>query len=151
MGVGDGNHRHVAEFFVEGEEIGDVEPPVQGGELRDRDAARQREVEIVDVEMKDVKFGGLLEGFFDQQDEVGDLVEAVFVQAQGAPAGGHQPRLGHRVAAGKQRHLVALAHQLFGEVGDDPFRAPVVLRGDAFNRRRYLGNPHSHFSPPLRL
>ena len=42
-------------------------------------------------------------------------------------------RRGFGAAARKQRHLMALAHQLFGEIGNDPLCAPIERGRHAFH------------------
>ena len=47
---------------------------------------------------------------------------------------------GLRVAAGEQRDLVAVAHQLLGQIGDDPLGTPVELRRHALIQGSDLGD-----------
>src|SRR5688572_21816269 len=47
-----------------------------------------------------------------------------------------------RIAAGEQRDLMPLAHQLLGEIGNDSFRAPVQFRWNTFDQWRYLCDSH---------
>ena len=56
----------------------------------------------------------------------------------------HRPQRGRcrRIAACKQRHLVAERDQLLGQPVDDPLGAAVLFRGDSFDQRRDLGDAH---------
>src|SRR5258707_289753 len=51
LGVGDRDQGLVAELAVEGREVGEVEPPVEGGEVGGAHPARERVMEVVGVEM----------------------------------------------------------------------------------------------------
>ena len=50
-----GDNRHIGKLVVNRRQIGQVEPAVQGGQVRKRSATREREVKIVDMEMDDVE------------------------------------------------------------------------------------------------
>src|SRR5882757_4899733 len=50
-----GDNRHIGKLVVNRRQIGQVEPAVQGGNVRKRSATRQREVKIIDMEMNDVE------------------------------------------------------------------------------------------------
>jgi len=63
---------------------------VQGGEPCDRLAAREREVQVIDVEMNNVEFTGALKQLFQHHDAVRQPIDAMFVQPQGALAARHQ-------------------------------------------------------------
>src|SRR5471030_2897739 len=55
---------------------------------------------------------------------------------------GDESRRRHGIAAGEERHMVALAHQFFAQMRDNPFGAPVKSRRDALHQRSDLGNFH---------
>ena len=58
LGVRDRHDRHVVELAIHGREVGQIQPPVQGRHVRNSDAAREREVQVVDVKVDDVEVGG---------------------------------------------------------------------------------------------
>lgn len=70
-------------------------------------------MQIVDMEMHDIKLIGALEYMLQHQQMMCHLVYAVLVQPQGAPAGGYQSRGSHGVATGEKRDFMAQAGQLF--------------------------------------
>jgi hypothetical protein len=47
------------------------------------------------------------------------------VESQGMPAARYELRRSDRVAAGEERDLVSLRHQLFSQIGNDPLSAAV--------------------------
>jgi len=57
-------------------------------------AAREREVQVIDMEMNNVKFTGALKQLFQHHDVVCQLIDAIFVQPQGALAARHQVGFG---------------------------------------------------------
>src|SRR5688500_18490748 len=63
-------------------------------------------------------------------------------KAEGLIADGNEAGTGHRVTAGKQRHLMPLTHELFGQVGDDALCTTVKPGRHAVEKWRYLCNPH---------
>ena len=91
--------------------------------------AREREVQVVDVEVDDVELGARWRDLLEQQDVVRQRVDAARVEPQRPRRARHQPRRGHRVAAGEQRDVVALRHELLGQVGDDALGAAVERGG----------------------
>jgi len=58
--VRDGNQRHCAEARIKGLEILQILPTVEGSQGSSRQRAKQREMEQIDVKMKDVEFLGTL-------------------------------------------------------------------------------------------
>ena len=55
---------------------------------------------------------------------------------------GHEIGRRDRIAARKQRDVVAERHQFLGQVGDDPFGAAIEPRRHAFDKRRDLCDFH---------
>ena len=96
------------------------------------------------MEMDYVKLVGAAKHLLQEQNVMRHLVHAVLVQAQGAWARGNESGLRHRVTTGEEGHLVALADQLFREVGDDPLGPPVVLWRYALVERSNLGDTDTH-------
>src|SRR6266403_5630567 len=66
-----GDNRHIGKLVVNLRQIGQVEPAVQGGNVRKRSATRQREVKIVDMEMNDVELIEALKDLLQQDDMMG--------------------------------------------------------------------------------
>ena len=64
------------------------------------------------------------------------------IEADRLVAHGHQRRLGPRLGAGEQRHVVAELDQGVGEMGDDPLGAAVEARRDGLVERCDLGDLH---------
>ena len=84
------------------------------------------------MKMDDVEMARLAEDQFHQPDMVRQRLAALGVAPQGALAARHQARAGYRIAAGKQRDVVALPYQLLRQVADHPLRAAIQLRRNAF-------------------
>jgi hypothetical protein len=82
--------------------------------------------------------------------ELGDLLEQSYFVGKGfrhrpilserTRRTDHQPGRSSRVLAGEQSHLVTLAHQLLGEIGDDSLGPPVLVGRDTLEERRDLCN-----------
>ena len=107
-----------------------------------RQPVEDREVELVGVEMQDVERGCHPPHLVEHHHVVGDRVDDARAQPERLGAAGHEPGPGARMAAGEQRHVVALRHQLLREVGDDPLRPAVKARGHALDQRGNLGDSH---------
>jgi hypothetical protein len=76
--------------------------------LGNRLAARKREMQVIDMEMDDIKLVHMLKNLFHQHDVMRQLVRAMLIETQGTPTRGHQPGFGDRVAARKKRNVVTL-------------------------------------------
>src|SRR6266404_9797880 len=63
-----GDNRHIGELVVNRRQIGQVEPAVQGGNVRKRSATRQREVKIIDMEMNNVELVEALKNLLQKND-----------------------------------------------------------------------------------
>ena len=66
-----GDNRHIGKLVVNRRQIGQVEPAVQGGNVRKGSATRQREVKIIDMEMNDVELIESLKDLLQQDDMMG--------------------------------------------------------------------------------
>ena len=93
--------------------------------MRDRLTPAQGIVQIINVKMDDIELRSALEHTFQHQNLVRQSVHAVLVQTQRAPAPRHQPSFRHRVATGKERHVVTLTNQFLSEVRHNPFRPSI--------------------------
>src|SRR5690349_6477366 len=72
----------------------------------------------------------------------GNVFSHIWVEPERLPAGRHQFRQCAGVLACEQGHLMTLADELVGKVGDDAFGPAVEPRRHAFNQRRNLRNLH---------
>ena len=75
------NHRHLAEFLVQRHEVGQVETTVERGDMRMATAARQREVQVINVVMNDVELVGAARYLLEQQDMMRQLIDASLIEA----------------------------------------------------------------------
>ena len=137
--------------FIKWNQIGNIEPPMQGRHVRHALTPAQREMQVIDVKMDDIEFRGALKDMLEHQYLIRHLVCAVLVQPQGAPARSDQSgrRLG--VPTGKERYFVTLPHQFLREMRHDPFRPAVLFWRDTFKKRRHLSNSHGNSLPSLDL
>ena len=106
------------------------------------DVTDQREVPLFDMEMKDVELISPATDLIEHDDMIGDMVLDLGIQPKRLLRTAHKFRAGPRIAAGEERHLVALRHQLFRQIGNDPFRAAVETRRATFDERGNLGDLH---------
>jgi hypothetical protein len=143
--VGDRHHRNVVEFAIKRLQIGQIEPAMQRRDMRNGLPSRHREVEVVDMEVNDIELPRHAAHALEQQDVMGELVDAVIVETQRPRRDGHERRVRDGIAAGKERHVVALPNELVGQIRDDPFGAAVVPGRYAFVQRRDLCDPHDVF------
>ena len=73
--VGDRNDRHVAELVVHRAEVRDVEPAVERRHVRDAEAPRHREVEVVHVPVNEVEASALRRDRLELDDLVRDRID----------------------------------------------------------------------------
>ncbi len=111
---------------------------VQGGDGAARDRSKQREMELIDMEMQDVEIAGLLAHAVEHQHVVGDRIADAGVEPQRLGHAGDEVGGGDRIAAREQCDLMAEVHQLFSQVGDDPLGAAIKPWRDAFHQGRNL-------------
>jgi hypothetical protein len=149
--VGDRDQRDLRERLVEGQQVGHVEPSVQGRHGPVGDSADRGERQQVDVEVKHVEFGGPTQHLVQHHDVIGQVILDPGIEPQGHVGAGDQPGGGTGITAGKQSDVVSLAHQLLGEVRDDTLGPAVKLRRYAFGERRYLCNFHVNESNAGRM
>ena len=64
------------------------------------------------------------------------------IESQPVWGNGVQASAGSRVTAREQSHLMAEANQLFREIGNDAFSAPIELGRHTFMKRSDLGDSH---------
>src|SRR6266403_5660036 len=107
-----GDNRHIGKLVVNRRQIGQVEPTVQGGNVRKRSATRQREVKIVDMEMNDVELIKALKDLLQQDDMMGKSVHRL-AQSQRSRRDWNQMRGCPGIAAGEKCNFFSLPHELF--------------------------------------
>ena len=132
--VRDRNQRHLAEAQVEREQIRQVLTAVQRRDRAACDWPKQREMELIDMEMQDVEILGPPAHAIKHQHVIGNWIAHAGVEPQRRGYAGHEIGCRDRIAARKQRHVMAEADQFFGQVGDDPLGAAVKSWGNAFHQ-----------------
>ena len=137
--VGNADQLHFREGRETGPEVGQVEPPVKGGEAAPGEMAEQREVDEIDMEMKDVVAVRLGQHAIDHRQRVGQMIVDPG-EPQALVRAGHQPRRRLAVAAGVERDVVAELDQRFGQPPDDPFGAAIKLGRHGLREGRDLSN-----------
>src|SRR5882724_9506808 len=97
------------------------------------------------MKMDEVKSRCLPKHLIEQHRRMRQLIYTLIIQAQRARTGGYQARLGDRISAGKQGHLMPLADEFLRQIGDNPFSATVTLGWHAFEEGSYLSDLHRAF------
>ena len=123
-----------------------VQPTVQCGDGLVGEAADQRIVQDVDMEVEGVELIGEGPDAVEHDDVGRNRILYARVQPQCGFAEGDEPGGGAGVAAGKQRHVVTLPHQLLGQIGDDALGASVKARRAAFVQGSDLRDFHGGVS-----
>jgi hypothetical protein len=133
LGVGDRDEIHLRKFSKESLEFRDVEPAVECGHGWKTLPTCDREVQIVDVKVNDVKFGAVLSNDFEHSYVVCKRVGYIrSLETLGVLAYGTQFGCGHRVAARVESDIVPLSDELFCEIRYDALRPAVELWRYAF-------------------
>ena len=140
--VGDGDQRYAGMRPVVRPDLRQVEAPVQGRHEGRRLPREQREGPVIDVEMQDVELVGPLEDFLEHHERVRVGVADALVEADRARRHGRQRRRRDGVAAGEKGYVMAERHQLFRQIRNNPFRAPVEFGGHSFSQGRDLRDSH---------
>ena len=99
-------------------------------------------MQVGDVEMDDVELARATGDLFHHQQVVGEDITQPAGQTLGLGTYGDQLGLGFGIAAGKQRHLMALTDKLVCQKRHDPFGAAVEFRRNTFAKRRNLSDSH---------
>ena len=98
-------------------------------------------MEKIDVEMQDIEFRHPLGDPVQHDDVVRQgIVNAVEPERAGHDRG--ELRLGARIAAGEQGHIMALGDQFFRQPRYHAFGAAIKARRNAFHQWRNLCNLH---------
>src|SRR5437016_13293491 len=107
-----GDNWHISKLVVNRRQIGQVEPSVQGGQMRKGSATRQREMKVVDMKMNNVELVKALKDFLQQDDMMGKGVYRL-AQSQRARGDWNQVRGCLGIATGEKCDLFSLPHELF--------------------------------------
>ncbi len=106
-------------------------------------------MKLIDVKMQDVEIVSATRDPVQHQHIIGNDVADARFEAKGAGHTGHEFSRRDRVAARKQRHLMPESDQFFGEIVNNSLCPAIGSRGDAFDKRRDLGD--THITGPLGL
>src|ERR1700723_2526514 len=140
--MGDGNQWHFAEAGIKGLEICQILPAMKRSQSPSSQRAEKREVEEIDVKMKDIKLLRALAHLIDHQREMRNDIAHGRIEAQRARTTGSQLSAGDRVPTCKERHVVAESDKFFSQIGSDPLGAAVETRRNALNERSDLCDFH---------
>src|SRR4030088_1496617 len=99
-------------------------------------------MQIVHMRMNEIEIAGLAEYFFHHEDVMDHWVDAIGIKAQRFSADGKQPRVSDRVAAGKERDIVAKRYQHLRQPRNNSFRPSVEAGRNTLEKRRDLGYFH---------
>jgi hypothetical protein len=113
-----------------------------------RQRAEEREMEQIYVKMKNVKLLRALTHLINHQHKVGYDIAHGRIKAQGASTTRGQLGAGDRVSTCKERHIVAKADKVFGQIGNDPFSAAIEPRRNALNKWGDLCDLHDVLKSP---
>ena len=119
LGIRDRHHGRLGELLIDRDEVWKIKPAVQRGHMRGGLSPRQREVPVIDVEVDEVEVLRLLKNLLQEEKVMGELVRTPVIEAQPLRARGHETSAGDGIAAGEERHLMALADQSLSQVRDD--------------------------------
>jgi hypothetical protein len=105
-------------------------------------AARQREMQKIEVKMNDIEFRREAEHLLQHDEVMNQGVAVLRIQTQGMRYRWSQPGTSPGVAAGEQGDIVTLTDQFFGQIGNDAFGTTVEFWWNAFDQWGYLGDFH---------
>jgi hypothetical protein len=114
--VRNGNQVHLAELLIDGNEVREIETAVKSGNSTDfLFPPRDRKVQIIHVEVHNVKLGRLLSYPFDHPHMVSQRVKDFLAsQAQSSLANRMQLGVCDRVTACEKCYVVSLLNQFIG-------------------------------------
>ncbi len=127
-------------------EVRQVLASVQCGYRAARELVKNRKMELVDVEVKDVELWRHFPHLVEHHHVVGNGIAHRWIEPQRLRAARHQLCGGDGLPAGEQRDIVALGHQSFGEIAGNSFRASVEARRHTFDQRSNLRDSHLYGS-----
>src|SRR5437660_9538743 len=112
LGMRNGDNRHIGKLVVNRRQIAQVKPAMQRGHLGKRNATRQREVKIVDMEMNDVELVEALKDLLQQDDVMSKGVHCL-TQSERARGDWNQVRGCLGIAAREKRNVFSQPYELF--------------------------------------
>ena len=136
------NQREPAKGCVHPPQLWNVELSVHGRNRSSCETHSQRIVENVNVKMQDVKLLRHPTDLVEHDEMVRNRISYVGVKTKCLFTADLKSSGGDRVAAGEESHVVALADEFFGEIGDDPLSSSVQLGWAALHQRCYLRDLH---------
>src|SRR6266496_1470315 len=135
--------RHISKLVVKRSEVRDIEPAVQGCDVRNPQESRDWKMQVIDVEMDHIEFARALRYLLQQHDVVRNLIHAAFIQSKRAAAYGNKPGCGHRIATCEKGDFVPLADQFLTKIRNDSFGPSILLWRHTLDERRYLSDSHT--------
>ena len=78
--IGDGNHRDIGEFSIQGNELTDIQPPMKGGDMRTTLPPGQRKMQVIAMEVEDIELASQLEDPLHHQQMERQFIHALLVQ-----------------------------------------------------------------------
>ena len=142
LGVRDRDHRLPGKLAVDSRQFRQVEPTVQRRHMWTAVSPRQREMQVIDVEVNHVEIFGPAVNLVEHDEVMGELIYARRVCPQRPWTRSDKSRLGDRIPASEKRNVVPLPDQFFRQIGGDAFCASIVLWWNAFIQWGDLCNPH---------
>jgi len=106
---------------------------VKRADVRGRHSAHIREAQVIRVPVYQVEFGRHLDYFFQLEDNVCQLILAFLIQAQRVRRDRYKVCSCYRISARKQRNVMSLLDQFFGQPGHDRSVPPYSLGGTLSN------------------
>jgi len=110
-----------------------------------RQILEQHVLQEIDMEMDHVELPGSIPHLVQHHEVTGGMIPDPR-KPQRLGNAGNEFRGRPGIAASEQSHVMALTHELLGEPGDHPFRAPVEFRGNGLRQGGDLGNSHHDIS-----
>src|SRR5215471_21465883 len=99
LGVRNGNNRDIGELTIKRDQIRQVQSAVLGSNVRHIDPSRERKMQVIDVEMDNVKGHGILEDLLELKKMICQPIHTSRIQPKRTLAGRHQTAFGDRVTA----------------------------------------------------
>ncbi len=82
LGFRNRHDRHISKMVVKRSKVRDIEPAVQGCDVRNPQESRDWKMQIIDVEMDHIEFVRALRYVLQQQNVVCKLIHAAFIQSK---------------------------------------------------------------------
>ena len=140
--VGDRHQLHLRKGPIGRMEIGQILPPVQGGDALVREMPEGREMEKVEVKVDDVEFVLPAHHLVEHGQQAREMVVDP-AQAQAGLRTGDEIGGSDQIAAGEQGDVVAEIDQAFGQPPDDPLGSAIKLRRHQLGQGSDVGDTHA--------